>query len=129
MQTPEPHPWEKRENPQTYELMPSYGEHPKPTQHVLGIVGGNEVPYRNRLIQVETESELRGITRPNTFCPSRKYQPLPDNITEIYRNTTKGNVSIPIATAPLNTSQFWAYPATLAPEKFSIETCARPEKY
>ena len=129
MQTPEPHPWEKRENPQTYELMPSYGEHPKPTQHVLGIVGGNEVPYQNRLIQVETESDLRGITRPNTFCPSRKYHPLPANIPEIQLNTTKGNVTIPVATTPLNSSQFWAYPATLAPETFSIETCARPEKY
>ena len=105
---PQPHPWEKVENPQTYNLMPSYGEHPKPAQHVLGLVGGNEVPYYNRLVQVQTESELRGITRPNTFCPSRKYQPLPPNTTEIQRNTTKGNVNIPVATTPLKTSQLWA---------------------
>ena len=49
----DPHSWEKKENPQTYMLMPSYGENPRPSQHMLGIVGGNEVPYLNRQLQVE----------------------------------------------------------------------------
>ena len=123
------HPWEKKENPQTYELLKSYGEHPLPAQNMLGMVGGNEVPYKNRMLQVETESDLRGITRANTFCPSREHAPLGSHVQSIYRNTPKEKVTIPVVTKPLPNSQLWAYPATLSPETFVIETCARPEKY
>jgi hypothetical protein len=126
---PNPHPWEKEENPQTYELLKSYGEHPRPSQHVLGVVGGNEVPYKNRMLQVETESDLRGITRANTFCPGREHKPLPPDVKTISRNTPKEKVIVPVVTKVLKESQMWAYPATLAPESFMIETCARPEKY
>jgi len=123
------HPWEKQENPQTYEIMPSYGEHPRPSEHILGVVGGNEVPYKNRQIQVDTESDLRGITRANTFCPSRQHKPLPKTVQEIKRDTPKEKVTIPVYTTPLKQSQMWAYPASVAPEPFIIETCGRPEKY
>ena len=125
------HSWETKENPQTYCLQPSYGENPRPSQHMLGIVGGNEVPYKNRQLQVELESDLRGITRPNTFCPQRQYQFIqsPANVKEIVRTVPKQNVKIPVVTQPLKQSQMWAYPATIAPEPFMIETCARPEKY
>lgn len=123
------HPWEKQENPQTYEIMPSYGEHPRPSEHILGVVGGNEVPYKNRQTQVDTESDLRGITRANTFCPSRQHKPLPNTVQEIKRNTPKEKVTIPVYTTPLKQSQMWAYPASVAPEPFIIETCGRPEKY
>jgi hypothetical protein len=123
------HPWEKQENPQTYEIMPSYGEHPRPSEHILGVVGGNEVPYKNRQTQVDTESDLRGITRANTFCPSRKHKPLPNTVKEIKRDTPKEKVTIPVYTTPLKQSQMWAYPASVAPEPFIIETCGRPEKY
>ena len=125
----EKHPWEKNENPQTYELLKTFGEHPKPTQHMLGVVGGNEVPYKNRTLQVETESDLRGITRANTFCPSRQHLPYPLDSTSILRDTPKQKVEVPIVTKGLKHSQMWAYPATLAPESCIIETCARPEKY
>ncbi len=146
----EQHSWEKKENPQTYCLQPSYGENPRPSQHMLGIVGGNEVPYKNRQLQVELESDLRGITRPNTFCPQRQHQFIqsPANVNEMNTNTVgihpsmgftkpmeivrtvpKQNVKIPVVTQPLKQSQMWAYPATIAPEPFMIETCARPEKY
>lgn len=123
------HPWESKENPQTYDLLASYGENPKPSQHILGIVGGNEVPYLNRTIQVDTESDLRGITRANTFCPKRQHKPLGPTVSEIQRNTPKEKVSIKVATKPLSQSQMWAYPATIAPEPFTIETCAQPQKY
>jgi hypothetical protein len=123
------HSWEKKENPQTYMLLPSYGENPKPSQHILGVVGGNEVPYKNRQLQVEVESDLRGITRPNTFCPDRQHKPLPPNVKEISRVVPKQNVKVNVVTQPLKQSQMWAYPATVAPESFTIETCARPEKY
>jgi len=125
----EPHPWEKKENPQTYELLKSYGENPTPSQHMLGLVGGNEVPYKNRQLQVELESDLRGITRPNTFCPQRQHPPLAQTTQTIQRKNPKENVSVPVYTQPLKRSQFWAYPATIAPEAHTIETCARPEKY
>jgi hypothetical protein len=127
----EKHSWEKKENPQTYCLQPSYGENPRPSQHILGIVGGNEAPYKNRQLQVELESDLRGITRPNTFCPDRQHQFIqsPANVKEIVRTVPKQNVKIPVVTQPLKQSQMWAYPASLAPEPFVIETCARPEKY
>ena len=123
------HPWESKENPQTYDILPTYGENPKPSQHMLGIVGGNEVPYINRQTQVDTESDLRGITRANTFCPKRQHKPLPSNVSVIHRDTPKEKVSIPVCTKPLSQSQMWAYPATLAPETFSIEACIRPEKF
>lgn len=123
------HPWEKKENPQTYDLLPAYGENPRPSQHMLGIVGGNEVPYKNRLSQVEVESDLRGITRANTFCPSRQHKPLGPDVQAITRDTPKQKTIVPVYTTPLKSSQMWAYPATLAPEPLVIETCLRPEKY
>jgi len=124
-----PHPWETKENPQTYGLLKSFGEHPKPAQHILGVVGGNENPYQNRQLQVELESDLRGITRANTFCPGRQHHPLGPNPQKIVRNTPKEKVTVPVVTKPLPQVQMWAYPAVLAPEPFVIETCARPEKY
>ena len=123
------HPWEQTENPQTYEIMPLYGVNPNPSSHVLGIVGGNEVPYDNRVTQVQTESDLRGITRANSFCPTRKHKPLETTATSITRDTPKEKVTVPVHTTPLKTIQMWAYPATIAPEPFTLETCTRPEKY
>jgi len=123
------HPWERKENPQTYELMKSYGEHPNPAQHMLGVVGGNEVPYKNRMTQVDTESDLRGITRPLTFCASRKHSALPDNVQGFVRINTKGTTYVPVVTKELNKDQMWGYPATLGPQPLTIETCIRPEKY
>jgi len=125
----EPHPWESKENPQSYEFQISYAEHPKPTQHTLGLVGGNEVPYQTREKQVNIESDLRGITRANTFCPQRQHLPKDDKVSQIKRDTPKQKVSIDASTTSLKQSQMWAYPATLAPEPFSVDVCNRPEKY
>jgi hypothetical protein len=125
----EPHPWESTENPQTYDLLKSYAEHPKPTQHTLGLVGGNEVPYETREKQVNIESDLRGITRANTFCPKRQHLPKDDVVTQVTRDTPKQKVTINVSSTALKQSQMWAYPATLAPEPFSINICNRPEKY
>jgi hypothetical protein len=123
------HPWEARENPQAYGLLPSYGEHPAPRQHVLGIVGGNEVPYQGRAIQVDAESDLRGITRPNTFCPARQHQPADTRAGELAPRGIKQLTPIALATTPLTPAQMWAYPATLAPEAFAPQTCQQPEKF
>ena len=130
-QNPPKHPWEVRENPQTYDLLPSYGEHPAPRQHMLGIVGGNEVPYQGRTMQVDTESDLRGITRPNTFCPARQHQParLGEPASELAPRGIKQKTPITIAHTPLTSAQMWAYPATIAPEAFTPNTCQAPEKF
>lgn len=128
-QNPPQHPWERKENPQTYGLLPSYGEHPAPRQNMLGVVGGNEVPYQGRAMQVDTESDLRGITRPNTFCPTRQHQPADTREAEIAPRGIKQKTPIRIATSPLTPAQMWAYPPTLAPEPFAPQTCMAPEKF
>ena len=125
----EPHPWEADENPQSYELQISYAQHPRPTQHSLGLVGGNEVPYQTREKQVNIESDLRGITRALTFTPARQHLPKDDKGTVVKRDTPKQKVAIDVSGKPLKQSQMWAYPATLAPEPFVVEVCNRPEKY
>lgn len=121
--------WVKKENPQAYDLLNVVNEHPKPSQHMLGIVGGNEVPYNGRPTQVDVESDLRGITRPNTFCPSRQHKPSETANAPITRNSPQyGKVSITPCATPLKQSQMWAYPATLAPEPLTLQMCVRPEK-
>jgi hypothetical protein len=127
------HPFEKKENPQAYDRMNEYNEHPKPRQHMLGIVGGNEVPYGGRLNQVEVESDLRGITRHNSFCPTRKHAAPSyigsEHVTSIKRSSPALNVTITPHTTPLGQCQMWAYPATLAPEPVVLQMCVRPEKH
>lgn len=40
----------------------------------LGVVAGNDVSlYKGSL--VDLESEMKGITRPNSLCPTNKYMP------------------------------------------------------
>jgi len=128
------HPFEKKENPQAYDRLNEYNEHPTPKQHMLGIVGGNEVPYAGRLNQVEVESDLRGITRHNSFCPNRKHAapsgPMgAEHVTSIKRSSPALNVTINPHTTPLAQCQMWAYPATLAPEPVVLQMCVRPEKH
>jgi hypothetical protein len=123
-----PHPWQEKENPQAYSLVKEYGEHPKPSQHRLGLVGGNEVYMKDRASQVHVESDLRGITRANTFCPERGHLPTQTK-QHIVRDTPKGKVIVSVPSDKLAQSQMWAYPATLSPEPFQYETCSRPEKY
>ena len=122
------HPFEKKENPQAYDRLNEYNEHPKPRQHILGIVGGNEVPFGGLLNQVEVESDLRGITRHNSFCPSRKHAAPISASAPIKRSSPGLNVTINPHTTPLAQCQMWAYPATLAPEPFVLQMCVRPEK-
>jgi hypothetical protein len=125
----EPHPWEKKENPHAYGIMKEYGENSRPSQHTLGIVGGNNAPYETRERQINIESDLRGITRANTFCPTRQHLPKDGKVSVVKRDTPKQTVSIPVDIKALPYSQMWAYPATLAPEPFVIDTCVQPEKY
>lgn len=122
------HKWEAAENPQGYDLMWQTQTHSAPTRHMLGVVGGNEVSVIKGNL-VDLESDLRGITRVNTFCPWRGYQPPAADQTTINRQTIKGSVSIDTSKAHLKPGQMWAYPAVKAPEPIVKETCGKPEKY
>lgn len=136
--------WERKENPQAYDIFSELVKHPKASQHMLGIVGGNEVALQRPEIQVDIESDLRGITRANTFTPSRQHQfkdpkdsqnswfggLLGASAGTIERDGIfKGKFKVAPSTTPLTQSQMWAYPAVLAPEPFKIQSCNRPEKY
>lgn len=128
--------WENRENPQLYDKLESQVVSPDPRRHMLGIVGGNAVSVvKDSKInitngqQIDIESDLRGTSRPLTFCPLRKYQPQSPGQTTIVRNTTKGRFAVDAKLFNLPNMQMWAYPATYAPEPLQKETCGRPEKY
>lgn len=78
---------------------------------------------------VDLESDLRGINLPNTFCPSRQYQPLQRDQKEIVRDNTKIAVKIDVQSVHLPVYQMIAYPAVMAPAPMVNEVCVRPEKY
>jgi hypothetical protein len=128
--------WEKRENPQVYDELEVQVVSPTPKRQLLGLVGGNNVSVVNSSQinvvngqQADVESDLRGTTRPLTFCPWRKYQPQGPGQTTITRVNTKGRFSVDAKLYNLAPMQMWAYPAAYAPEPMLKETCGRPEKY
>ena len=121
--------WEKRENPQHYDRMMIQEVNLDPRRHILGLVGGNEVS-RIQGLQVDLESDLRGINIPNTFTPARQYQPLKKEDKEIVRNNTKADgLRIDIQKNHLPAYQMWAYPSIVAPVPMVNQVCVRPEKY
>jgi hypothetical protein len=113
-------------NPQIYDMHPSYYVHVKPAQHELGLVGGNEVAgiTGNR---VDLESDLLGITRPNSWGTPQHHLPPTENV--IRRENRKGTVEVDVTPVPLKQYQLWAYPATVGPEPVKQQVCQRPEKY
>lgn len=121
--------WEKKENPQHYDRMVSQEVHSAPRRHVLGLVGGNEVsPIKG--LQVDLESDLRGINIPITFAPWRQYQPPKKGEKEIVRNNTKvEGLTIDVQKNHLPAYQMWAYPSVVAPAPMVNQVCVRPEKY
>jgi len=119
--------WEKKENPQHYDDLTSQYVNPRPQRHILGIVGGNEVSLIKGNM-VDLESDLRGITIPNTFAPWRQYQP-PQQKKEIVRDNTKTSLTIDIQKAHLPVYQMMGYPAVVAPYPIVNQVCVKPEKY
>jgi hypothetical protein len=120
-------PYEPVENPQFFDRLNTEQVHPNPSRHVLGLVGGNEVSM-SRGNTTDVESDLKGITRPNSDSAWRKH--LPQKSAVFYRKNPK--ISITIDGTPINhlkSSQFWAYPVVVGPEPMIKETCGRPEKY
>lgn len=114
------------ENPQAYGRFNAEVEHPRPARHVLGLVGGNESAFV-RTNWPDVESDLRGITRPNTFCPTRQH--LPPTGPLLKRTNPKETITIDTTPIKMREMQMWAYPAVVAPEPLVKESCGRPEKY
>jgi hypothetical protein len=117
---------ERLENPQYYPEPESVVRHVKERRHVLGLVGGKEI---GGIVgnQVDLESDLLGITRPNSDATYRHH--LPPTSSKIQRSNPKLALTIDAAPVPLPTFQLWAYPSVMAPEPLRKEFCHRPEKY
>ena len=122
------HPFEKKENPQSYDETPFAYVAKDAKRHILGVYGGNEVSgiQGNR---VDLESDLRGITRPNTWSTERKHLPPTVKDTVIKRSNPKIDLTVNVAPSHLPVYQMWAYPATVAPLHFESKVCKNPEKY
>ncbi len=120
--------WETKENPQMYPMTRFVYTSPDPKRHELGLVAGNNVSVISGNM-MDLESDLRGITRPNTFAPWRKYQPPQPSEKSIVRNNTKGDLTIDKTPVHLPTYQMWAYPAVYAPVKLQTNVCGSPQKY
>jgi hypothetical protein len=101
---------------------------PTAKRHILGVVGGNDVSQLGGNPQ-DIESELKGLTRPLTNCPSREYTPTLNTQQSLVINNRKTHLSIDLRPIHLPEYQMWAYPVTYAPQPLQKETCGRPEKY
>jgi len=101
---------------------------PTPKRHILGIVGGNEVSQLAANPQ-DIESELRGLTRPLTGCPSREYKPTLADQSTLVINNRKTHMAIDLRPIHLPEVQMWAYPVTYAPLPLKKEGCGSPQKY
>ena len=120
--------WEKTENPQAYGMTPYVYTNPEPRRHELGLVAGNNVSQIAGNM-IDLESDLRGITRPNTFAPWKKYQPPQPEEKTIVRENVKTSLVIDKTPVHLPEYQMWAYPAIYAPKPLKTETCGTPQKY
>lgn len=120
--------WVHAENPQSYSATPFVYTTPDPKRHELGMVGGNNVSVIAGNM-TDLESDLRGITRINTFAPWRKYQAPNADQKVIERDNWKSSVKIDMTPQHLPEYQMWAYPAAYAPKPMKIEQCGAPQKY
>jgi hypothetical protein len=119
-------PVEKYENPQAYDQSQIYVQHVKEARHILGLVAGNQVS-RAAGNQVDVESDLLGITRPNSNVVARHH--LPPTGPVIERKNPKIAISIDATPVPLREYQQWAYPSVIGPLPLEKEVCHRPEKF
>jgi hypothetical protein len=120
--------WESIENPQAYSMTQFAYTSPEPRRHELGLVGGNNVSQIAGNM-IDLESDLRGITRPLTFAPWKKYQPPQPAEKTIERNNVKQQLVIDKTLVHQPVYQMWAYPAAYAPTPLKTEVCASPQKY
>jgi hypothetical protein len=121
------HTFEKQENPQVYSESNSKYQHITPKRHMLGLVGGNDV-YEIKGNRVDLESDLYGITRPNTWGTLRHHLPS-KNADNIQRINPKNNIDVVATPIPREEYQMWSYSATFAPLSFKKNNCMPKNKY
>jgi hypothetical protein len=124
---PSIHTFEKKENPQNYDILVSQFQHVKPKRHTLGLVGGNEV-YNIKGNRVDLESDLFGITRPFTWSTERKHLPT-NNSDVIDRKNPKNNIHVEATPIVREEFQLWSYSEVNAPLSFNKEACSMPHKF
>jgi hypothetical protein len=124
---PSSHVFEKKENPQSYEHYVSEYQHVKPKRHILGLIGGNDV-YEIKGVRVDLESDLMGITRPNTWGTAREHLPS-TNPDTIQRKNPKNTITVNATPIVREEYQMWSYPAAFAPLTFSKESCMAKNKF
>lgn len=112
--------------------IPEKWENPNKCRNALGLVGGAEVSHiKGNLIDLE--SDLYGITRPNSKCNAKQYVPscplgggaCPDYPADIqFRDKSTAEYKS-VSTEPyhLKTCQTWSYPGTPVPKPYGKETC------
>ena len=116
----------------SYTQIPQKFENPNKCRNALGLVGGSEVSNISGNI-VDLESDLFGITRVQSKCIARQYQPAcalggpecadtPPSFS--FRDKSTGVVSR-VDTTPrdLPTCQFVTYPGVGTPAKLKTDTC------
>lgn len=113
---------------QNYSITENNLASPPNKRHILGIVGGNDVSRMAGNPQ-DIESDLYGLTRPLTNCPSREYHPTKAGQETLIYNNRKVNISIDIRPVHLPEYQMWAYPVTYGPLPLKKQTCGQPHKY
>ena len=121
-------PWINKENPYGYRELVQQWISPAPRRHQLGLVGGNEVSIIAGN-QMDVESDLRGTTRPITWCPGLEHAPVPENATKLPIRNRKTNMTIDIRKKNLREYQMWAYGGAYKPLPLVKETCGQPHKY
>jgi hypothetical protein len=115
--------------PFSYSMYPGKYENCAKCRIELGQVGGNGVSiYSGNL--VDLESDLRGQSRPNTLCPSLKYQP------QCQSKNDNGMYGLPCSSLSVNSElvnqpscQMVRYPPTVRAPKVEIPQCRMPSKY
>ena len=118
---------EKVENPQVYDRSLVEVQHVKPKRQILGLVGGNEV-YNIAGNRVDLESDLQGITRPNTWSTTRKHLPSA-NPDVIERKNPKNSIRVDGKPVARGEFQMWSYPAVYAPLSVERDTCMPKNKF
>lgn len=126
-ETPSLHSFEKTENPQMYDRNSVVYQHVNPKRHTLGLVSGNEV-YEIKGNRVDLESDLFGITRPNTRGAERKHLPTNNNDI-IKRENPKNSIKIDGVPVARQEYQMWSYSGVYAPLPIIKENCVSKNKY
>lgn len=115
-----------QENPQMYSRFAYEVEHEKAARHMLGLVGGNEVSL-TKTNWPDIESDLKGITRPNSDSIERHH--LPTKGAVIVRSNPKQTIQLDTTLQHLKPVQMFAYPSVIGPVPLVKETCGQPQKY